>query len=96
MSAEVISMADFRESAKTPEVQPVIQEKPKTDFESEMMDAALLMSHIGETTNHDIATLYFIWADALDILIECGWTMEDLKKEVDEAVERIAKEEEDE
>ena len=95
MSAEVISMADFKSSAKTPEVQPVIREKPKTDFETEMMDAALLVSHIGDTTNHDIATLYFIWADALEILIECGWTLEDLHKEVDEAGERhISKEEE--
>ena len=96
MSAEVISMADFKSSAETPEVQPVIPEKPKTDFETEMMDAALLVSHIGDTTNHDIATLYFIWADGLEILIECGWEMEDLKKEVDEAVERQAKEEENE
>ena len=96
MSAEVISMADFKSSAKKLEVEP--KETPENDYETEMMDAALLMSHIGETTSHDIATLYFIWADALDILIQCGWTPEDLHGRVSRAWEErdTYKEEEDE
>ena len=93
MSAEVISMADFKSSAKNLEVEP--KEAPENDYEMEMMDAALLMSHIGETTDANIATLYFIWADALDILIQCGWTPEDLHGQVTKAWEARDKEEEE-
>ena len=67
MSSNVIDMEDFRISTKATE-----------NWEEKMEAADAFLEHIGEKTNHDVSTLFFLWSNVLDVLVENEYTPEDL------------------
>lgn len=81
--SNLITMKDFLDS-KEEAVNLTDEEKEDANFERCMNDANELMEMVGEASNHDLTTLYFMFRDMGAILLDTGWTADELGKELHE------------
>lgn len=82
MTGEVISMSEFNES-KQDATNLTEEEKSDAEMEASLVEADRLLDFIAEESDHNPETLFFLWSNINDILVNAlGWTRQELQDEI--------------
>jgi len=91
--SNVVNIQDFKKSEEKPEEKP---EDGSLEYYAEKHDLAdELFYEFAQRTEHDHATLYFVWCNMVDTLLRTGWGPEMLHGQITTAfVDKQTEEEE--
>ena len=92
--SNVVNIQDFQKSNETPEEK---SEEGSQEYYAEKHELAdEMFFEFAERTDHDHATLYFMWCNMVDALLRSGWGHEMLHGQITTAFVDKQKEDEDE
>ncbi len=92
--SNVVNIQDFQKSNENPEEKAEGESLEQYAEKHELADE--MFYEFAQRTDHDHATLYFMWCNMLDALLLSGWSHEMLHGQVTTAFVDKQKEEEDE